>query len=253
MWPPIFRAAGCRWLIRSVSACIEAAGGKALSSLLLILLETRREHPDLRFIRQSFVEAQTSLDGMWATLRKVSRMNAVVFSERIRPYFGGWQFVEPQGVHYAGVDEPSMYRTYVGISAAQSSLFQAFDIILDISHNGPGADYLRNARAHMPFLHRQFLDHLEADFSGTLKAFVIHQTDLAESYNRCIQILANFRVTHRGLAQRYAVEPAYLTGRPDFGLAKHVESGGVVYGAGGTHIRKFLGTIADETRSASIN
>ncbi len=74
----------------------------------------------------------------------------------------------------------------MGILAAQSSLFQALDIIFNVSHHGPKADYLRNARVYILLPYRQFLDYLQADFSGTLKGFVSYLPDLADSYNRYI-------------------------------------------------------------------
>ncbi|KIW21961.1 uncharacterized protein PV07_12637 [Cladophialophora immunda] len=234
----------------NVSVCVEAAGGKALSSLLQVLFEIREDSPRRVHIQECFLEAQNSLGKMLVILKEVARMNNATFYQKIRPYFGGWSLVNNRGVHYDGVDEPSTYRTYVGISAAQSSLFQAFDIILGISHGEFVAAYLRNIRTHMPSSHREFLGHLETDFGGTLSSFIDHQPDLADGYHRCRRILRDFRATHKSFAKRYAVEPASFPGR-SFGLARLRSDGGGVEGAGGTRLLEFLEEIQHDTMKVS--
>ncbi|KIW86658.1 uncharacterized protein Z519_12713 [Cladophialophora bantiana CBS 173.52] len=235
-----------------VSVCVEVAGAQALWSLLSILLEIRQSKPDLGLIQRHFQKAQASFDEMLATLVETRKMNSEVFYWDIRPNFGGWHLILPQGVHYAGVDEASVYRSYVGISAAQSSLFRAFDIIFDISHSEPGATYLRKMHEYMPSPHARFLGDLKANFSGTLRAFITDHEELSDTYNQCLRNLAKFRAVHRGLVQKYAVQEASRPKKRAFGLAKSVTAGGGVQGAGGTPIELFLRSTWEKTEKAMV-
>ena len=197
-----------------------------------------------------FGETHESLEEMLTTLRRTTKMNLETFYWHIRPYFAGWQLVSPEGVHYAGVNEGSSHQIYAGISAAQSSLFRAFDIIFQVSHEEPGANYLRGMYEHMPSPHARFLKDLETNFAGDLRAFISTHEDLAAKYTQCLGTLAKFRAFHMGLVQKYAVQEASRQNKHRFGLAQTVTAGGGVQGAGGTPIKLFLKSTWERTREA---
>ena len=180
-------------------------------------------------------------------------MDSELFYWKIRPYFAGWRNVLPDGVHYAGVDDVSTRRSYVGISAAQSSLFQALDVIFNILHEEPGATYLHKMLSYMPFVHAKFLTHLEAQPAGLLKNFVGGFEDLTDMFNRCVRCRAEFRAVHLNQVQKYAVKEAFRKGKHAFGLAKPVHAGGGIQGAGATPLHSFLRSTLLKTREAKIS
>ena len=190
---------------------------------------------------------------MLSILKQADRMDSELFYWKIRPYFAGWRNVLPDGVHYAGVDDASIRRSYVGISAAQSSLFQALDAIFDISHEEPGTTYLHKMLSYMPLAHARFLSHLRAQAAGRLKNFVRGYDGLKDMFNHCVRCRADFRAVHLKQVQKYAVKEAFRKGKHAFGLAKPVNAGGGIQGAGATPIHLFLRSTLLKTREAKIS
>lgn len=144
---------------------------------------------------------------MLKVLQETSKIDSELFYWRMRPYFADWAMVTPLGVQYLGTEQK--HRTHFGISAAQSSLFQAFDIIFGISHLGDPGGYLQKIRSHMPEKHRRFLENLTTYANEELLSFV--QAD-AQRY------IKNFRRGHMSLANRYAVVEAFKPNKVAFGL-----------------------------------
>ena len=212
-----------------------------------------KDSPRLDLIREHFAKTYASLEHMLSILKQADKMNSELFYWKIRPYFAGWRNVLPYGVHYAGVDDVSTRRSYVGISAAQSSLFQALDVIFDISHEEPGATYLHKMLSYMPLTHARFISHLKTQAAGHLKNFVRGYDDLTELFNRCVRCRAEFRAVHLQQVQKYVVKEAFREGKRAFGLAKPVNAGGGIQGAGATPLRLFLRSTLLKTRGAKIS
>ena len=211
-----------------------------------------KDSPPLDLIREHFAKTYASLEHMLSILKHADKMNSELFYWKIRPYFAGWRNVLPNGVHYAGVDDVSTRRSYVGISAAQSSLFQALDVIFDISHEEPGVTYLHKMLSYMPLTHARFISDLKTQAAGHLKNFVRGYDDLTELFNRCVRCRAEFRAVHLQQVQKYVVKEAFREGKRAFGLAKPVAAGGGIHGAGATPLRLFLRSTLLKTKEAKI-
>jgi indoleamine 2,3-dioxygenase len=158
--------------------------------------------------------------------------------------------VKPLGVQYLGTVDEQEHRTDFGISAAQSSLFQAFDIIFGISHSGSPGDYLQEIGSHMPENHRRFLEKLTTYASKVLLRFVKADPSVAGDYDVCLKYIEKFRRGHISLAKRYAVVESSRPNKVPFGLAETSDLGGGARGAGGTTVLPFLNHIIEGTKGA---
>lgn len=156
-----------------------------------------------------------------------------IFYLRVRPFLTGWP---APGAVYEGVS--STPRSYVGGSAGQSSLLQAIDALLGISHTpSTTGDYLRALRLYMPVDHRRFVEDVE---QRSLVRERVRQGSgqLRAAYNDAVAQVAAFRNGHGNLAQRYIAKPAG-------------ESGGEA-GTGGTSFADFLQSTHRSTAEAKL-
>lgn len=152
---------------------------------------------------------------------------------RVRPFLTGWP---APGVVYEGVSEEP--RKYVGGSAGQSSLIQAFDAFLGIAHGDtPVGHYLRAIRAYMPVAHRAFVK----DMERTSKVRVRAQDGspaLRSAYNGVIDQIDVFRELHGALARDYIAQPS----------GARLDD----VGTGGTAFASFLGGARQATARARL-
>jgi len=166
-------------------------------------------------------------------LRTPEQCDPYIFYKRVRPYLTGWP--EP-GIVYEGVSETPV--KLAGGSAAQSSLFQAIDAALGISHEHEDSrPFLLTMRRHMPPQHRAFLETLD-EGGPLLRSLVMERRadhrELGERYQAAVRALDSFRKTHFEIAVRYITRQA-----PEHHEAK---------GTGGTNLRTFLMKTRDETK-----
>ena len=166
-------------------------------------------------------------------LRTPEKCDPYIFYRRVRPYLTGWP--DP-GIVYEGVSETPV--KLAGGSAAQSSLFQAIDAALGISHEHQDSrPFLLAMRGHMPPKHRSFLETLD-EGGHLLRALVMeHRGDhreLGSRYDDAVLALDSFRKTHFEIAVRYITRQA-----PEPHEAK---------GTGGTELRTFLKKTREETK-----
>lgn len=167
-------------------------------------------------------ELASAMAGVSQALESVRRWcDPHTYYLRVRPFLSGWP--DP-GVVYEGVShEP---RRYVGGSAGQSSLIQAFDAFLGIDQGDtPVGRYLRAIRSYMPVAHRAFVVDLERASKVRMRA-QRGSPALRSSYNSVIDQIDLFRNLHGALARDYIAQPAGT--RPDD------------LGTGGTTFASFL-------------
>ncbi|MFI6025683.1 hypothetical protein [Amycolatopsis magusensis] len=120
-----------------------------------------------------------------------------VFYHRVRRFLSGWS-----GVTLEGTRTPPL--TLAGGSAAQSSLIQAFDAGLGITHDDPlTADFLGLMRRSMPRAHRRFLRELDTGPSVRARASAAGHPPLTEAYDAAVRALTELRGQHIGLTGRY--------------------------------------------------
>ncbi len=215
-----------------IPAAMEAHGAKAL-----VAIESARSSvADKRLdalARELETIGRTVEELTGILLRTPEQCDPYIFYRRVRPYLTGWP--EP-GIVYEGVSETPV--KLAGGSAAQSSLFQAIDGALGISHEHKDSrPFLLAMRGHMPPSHRAFLETLD-EGGPLLRSLVMeHRRDhprLAERYDGALRALDSFRKTHFEMAVRYIARQA-----PEPQVAK---------GTGGTDLKTFLKKTREETK-----
>lgn len=161
------------------------------------------------------------------------------FYTSVRPFLAGSSSnpALPGGLVYGDADgltssgEP-VTRQYFGGSAAQSSLVQAADAALGITHSGSGREFLDIMRdAYMPGLHGQFvrdlvsspvsvsdavslaLDAAAGAGTSSSSSSVAGRVDagaakeLSEAFAATVSALDGFRAGHMGIVSEYILEP----------------------------------------------
>ncbi|PVU86715.1 hypothetical protein BB559_005222 [Furculomyces boomerangus] len=179
-----------------ISTAIEVKGGKVIYCAGKIIRSIQSNNLD------GVVEGIDELSkGLKESTKILTRMyekcDPYIFFHKIRPYLAGWDGIETnglkRGILYEGTDEldpEKEYKKFVGGNAAQSSVFQAVDIILGIRHYSddseneqnqrnesvkpPGNPYLLEMRGYMPGQHRRFLIDLEKVCK--LREYVLNNT-----------------------------------------------------------------------------
>ncbi|KAG8512497.1 Indoleamine 2,3-dioxygenase 1 [Galemys pyrenaicus] len=153
----------------------------------------------------------------------------------------------PDGLLYEGVwDTP---QTFAGGSAAQSSVFQCFDVLLGIRHiqDGKSFEFLQTMRTYMPPVHQNFLHSLES--KPSIRDFIKSKDDanLKDAYNKCVGAMVELRNYHLSIVAKYIVTPARQQAKQN---PKSKESEGAENrGTGGTNIMEFLKAVKSGTEN----
>ncbi|KAG8836355.1 hypothetical protein FRC17_005641 [Serendipita sp. 399] len=132
-----------------------------------------------------------------------------VFFFQIRPYLLGSQSIEG-GVRYLTGDEREDVYHFPGASAAQSSLFQALDILLGVFHGySERAEFVQQMRKSMPGYHVRFLDDIKdlpsiSDFIEQCSS----ESPAREAYNQALMALQEFRSEHIRIVTSYVLQPS---------------------------------------------
>ncbi|KAK9455300.1 Indoleamine 2,3-dioxygenase [Dipodascopsis uninucleata] len=196
-----------------VSTAIEIQGAACLRHLLSAMQSCRDDSPhDVVMNLQNLAQ---SIDSLIPTLARFpEQCDPHTFYFRIRPFLAGSENMAdaglPYGVKYGSEDH---YRQYAGGSNAQSSLIQALDIALGVSHKptsgsgGDGKNFIHEMRKYMPGPHRRFLQDLE--FVANIREYVLTHKDFSSAltlaYDACLAVLRAFRDKHIQIVSRYII------------------------------------------------
>ncbi|XP_070263495.1 indoleamine 2,3-dioxygenase 1 [Myotis yumanensis] len=175
-----------------------------------------------------------------------------LFFNVLRIYLSGWKGNAkiPEGLLYEGFwDTPKMFS---GGSAAQSSIFQCFDVLLGIQHSSDeasSAEFLQEMRTYMPPAHRKFLRSLES--KPSVREFVLSEGDdsLLAIYNGCVDAMVSLRNYHLQIVAKYIVIPARQSKNTQ---PSEEPSESENKGTGGTDVMKFLKSVRDTTKAALL-
>ncbi|KAI0294639.1 Indoleamine 2,3-dioxygenase [Multifurca ochricompacta] len=255
---------------------IEAAGAKALNAIR-ILLDNQRQHKHQHQHQHQNYDARaeqlTALAGhirtMNATLANVRNGCAPsVFYHSVRPWYvgcptrGAWIFdlggeEEEEGgetLRSRWVSADGVVEPMAGSTAAQSALFHALDVFLNIEEHThetqKGGNFLMRMRAFFPLADRCFVDALALETRGFRKRGIMSEAEV-KAYNDVVTALRDWRTTHVRIATLYVVNQAR-------GIAEKDKSGERETlldekGTGGTELVPFLKGVRDRTGEGAIN
>ncbi|KFV16486.1 Indoleamine 2,3-dioxygenase 2, partial [Tauraco erythrolophus] len=217
--------------------------------------------PDEEPLHRALQELAQAIGDMTKALKRMhDYVDPAVFYTVIRIFLSGWKDnpAMPDGLIYEGVSEEPM--AYSGGSAAQSTVFHAFDELLGIRHSEESTAFLHRMRDYMPPPHRAFVEEIHR--APSLKQHVLCSGDarLCAAFNQCVSALADFRSYHITIIAKYITVAAAKaktrqakpgdqtgpsTGKPPSALEAK--------GTGGSHIFSFLRSIRDTTRDGMIS
>ncbi|KAJ8602833.1 hypothetical protein CTAYLR_002626 [Chrysophaeum taylorii] len=153
-------------------------------------------------------------------------VDAYFFFHRLRPFMSEKTFFL-QGES----------RTYPGPSGAMSTLLPVLDAFLGISNtNKDLRSLLRTFEKSMPCEHRDFLHSIRS--IRDLVARGGGGDELGERYDRCVDLVLDFRWRHLQMVKRYVVEPG--------------GGGNDVVGTGGTRALDYLHEHISDTEAAKL-
>ncbi|XP_066091197.1 indoleamine 2,3-dioxygenase 1 [Saccopteryx bilineata] len=178
-----------------------------------------------------------------------------LFFNVLRIYLTGWKGHNqlPEGLLYEGVSDTP--RMFAGGSAAQSSIFQSFDILLGTAHNAgeaSPAEFLQEMRTYMPPAHQKFLLSLEKSCPSVRK-FVVSKGDssLKEVYDKCVDAMVSLRSYHLTVVTKYILIPNNQQSKTTQTSEEPSEENNK--GTGGTNFMTFLKSVRDTTKDARLS
>ena len=208
-----------------VTTEIEAIGAGVLKQFDRI--QQAAHSDDFQQIEDSLKEVRESLVVLNMTLNRMyENCDPYIFYNRIRPFLASFERIE-----YRGCKQNP--RSYFGGSAAQSSLLQAIDAMLGITHQeNQSRSYLVTMRNYMPKGHAAYINALE---NGRPLVHAIEQHHgCRRIYTACVNALIEFRQSHLKIVAEYVSSQMSQTG------PGHT-------GTGGTDPMVFLKQVAKDT------
>ncbi|XP_008591488.1 PREDICTED: indoleamine 2,3-dioxygenase 1 [Galeopterus variegatus] len=235
-----------------VSLLVELAAASAIKVIPIIL--SAIQHQDLDTLRKALLDIASCLYKAREVFYQIhEHVDPKLFFGVLRIYLSGWKGNSqlPEGLLYEGVwDTP---KKFAGGSAAQSSIFQCFDVLLGIQQSAGGesaAKFLQEMRTYMPPAHQDFLHSLEA--GPSVREFVLSNSDasLKEAYDECVRALVSLRNYHLQIVAKYIVIPA----RQQSGKNEASEEPSELEnkGTGGTDIMNFLKSVRSATEKSLL-
>ncbi|KAG9082081.1 Indoleamine 2,3-dioxygenase 1 [Ceratobasidium sp. UAMH 11750] len=221
-------------------------------------------------IAESLGQMALSIDRCTIELRKMrDGCEPSVFYNQLRPFLSGFKSNPnlPRGVFYPseldGTPENGKgeWLKLGGATAGQSSLFQAFDILLDVKHLTDGgtnrAEFVKEMRKSMPGCHVQFLESLSAlpsvrEYMQTLQS----QDNISPSglkslqaYNAALNSLEQFRSEHFKIVALYVIGPARRAAQAT--LVREPDES-QLRGTGGSNLASLLKGMRTDTKDSTL-
>ncbi|KAM9670552.1 indoleamine 2,3-dioxygenase 1 [Dama dama] len=234
-----------------VSLLVEIAAASAIKVIPIIFDAVKREDSDT--LQRALLDVSSSLHKALDVFSQIHKyVDPNLFFNVLRIYLSGWKGnpLLSEGLLYEGVwDTP---KKFAGGSAAQSSIFQCFDVLLGIQHtvcgvpSDPAAEFLQEMRTYMPPAHQSFLLSLKSRLS--VRDFVLSKGNatLQETYDKCVQAMVSLRNYHLQIVTKYIIIPASQQSQSKAESSEEdlkAES----KGTGGTNLMDFLKSVRGKT------
>ncbi|XP_037668512.1 indoleamine 2,3-dioxygenase 1 [Choloepus didactylus] len=230
-----------------VSLLVEIAAASAIKEIPTIFHAI--QHQDKDTLQKELEKITNCLKKALEVFGQIHKyVDPKAFFNVLRIYLSGWKgsSLLPDGLLYEGVwDTP---QQFAGGSAAQSSIFQCFDVLLGIQQSASGAasEFLQEMRTYMPPAHQVFLRSLES--GPSVREFVLLKGDtgLQAAYDECVRAMVSLRSYHLQIVTKYIVIPARQ--QPKENQTSKDPSEMENKGTGGTDFMNFLQTVRNTTQ-----
>ncbi|XP_006916344.1 indoleamine 2,3-dioxygenase 1 isoform X1 [Pteropus alecto] len=233
-----------------ISLLVEIAAASAIKVIPTIYNAV--QHQDQETLQKALHVIASCLDEALKVFHQIrDYVDPNLFFNVLRIYLSGWKGnpLLPEGLLYEGVwDTP---KKFAGGSAAQSSIFQCFDVLLGIEQSAgeaSAAEFLQEMRTYMPPAHQNFLRSLES--GPSVREFVRSKGDasLQKTYNECVEAMVLLRSYHLQVVTDYIVTPARQQSKKN--QKSEEPSKRENKGTGGTDIMNFLRNVRSTTVKA---
>lgn len=236
-----------------VSLLVEIAAASAIKVIPTILNAVQDQEKDT--LEKALLDVTSCLHEALEVFHQIHEyVDPDLFFNVLRIYLSGWKGNPqlPEGLLYEGVwDTP---KKFAGGSAAQSSIFQCFDVLLGIEQSAgapSAAEFLQEMRTYMPPAHQNFLRSLES--GPSVREFVRSQGDasLQKIYNECVKAMVSLRSYHLQIVTKYILIPAQKKQSKENQTSEESPDPGNK-GTGGTDLMKFLKSVRGTTEKALL-
>ncbi|KAG9101954.1 hypothetical protein FRC06_002466 [Ceratobasidium sp. 370] len=222
-------------------------------------------------VAESLGQMASSIDRCTVELRKMrDGCEPSVFYNQLRPFLSGFGSNPklPRGVFYPsepdGTPENGKgeWLKLNGATAGQSSLFQTFDILLDVEHPAAGetnrAEFVKTMRKSMPGCHVQFLESLSVLPSLRKHMKTIQSQDdmisppalkSLQAYNAALHSLEQFRSEHLKIVALYVIGQARRAAQATLG---HEPDESQLRGTGGSNLASLLKGMRTDTKDSTL-
>lgn len=235
-----------------ISLLVELAAASAIKEIPIIFNAV--QHQDQDTLQKALVDITSCLHKALEVFHQIhDYVDPNEFFGILRIYLSGWKG-NPQlseGLLYEGVwDTP---KKFAGGSAAQSSIFQCFDVLLGVQQSAGekyAAEFLQEMRTYMPPAHQNFLHSLES--APSVREFVLSKDNagLQAVYNDCVKAMVSLRSYHLQIVTKYIVIPAHQQSKKNQTAEEPSEKENK--GTGGTEIMYFLKSVRSTTEHALL-
>ncbi|XP_077325832.1 indoleamine 2,3-dioxygenase 2 isoform X1 [Lithobates pipiens] len=252
--------------IENLSTIVSLPGGDNLQGFVLVtLLVEVAAIPAARAIIQAVKSVESddkqtliiALQDMECSINKMKEafhlfydyVDSDVFYSTIRLFLSGWKDNPnmPEGLIYEGVSEKPLH--FSGGSAAQSTIYHAFDELLGIQHRPDSSDFLLKMRHYMPPAHVGFIKWVQE--APKLPAYVLkcEDTALLSIFNQCISALSELRSFHIRIVSKYVTTAGIRARMKKNEVVNHEEQ---ERGTGGSHVMTFLKSVRDTCKEGTL-
>ncbi|KAM5312302.1 indoleamine 2,3-dioxygenase 1 isoform 1-T1 [Glossophaga mutica] len=235
-----------------ISLLVEIEAAKAIKDIPSIFKAL--EHQDQDALHKALLNITSCLQKALKVFKQIHDcVQPDQFFSVLRIYLSGWKGNPqlPEGLLYEGVSD--IPKKFAGGSAAQSSTFQCFDVLLGINQNAgeaSAAAFLQEMRTYMPPAHQKFLHSLES--GPSVREFVLSKNDgsLTTAYNDCVEAMVSLRSYHLQIVSKYILIPASRQSKKPETSEEPSEMESK--GTGGTDLMKFLRNVRGTTEKALL-
>ncbi|KAM5278512.1 indoleamine 2,3-dioxygenase 1 [Hipposideros larvatus] len=235
-----------------VSLLVEIAAASAIKVIPTIFNAVQHQEQDT--LKKALSDITSCLKKALEVFHQIHEyVDPNLFFNVLRIYLSGWKGNPqmPEGLLYEGVwDTP---KKFAGGSAAQSSIFQCFDVLLGVQQSAgeaSAAEFLQEMRTYMPPAHQNFLHSLES--GPSVREFVLSKgdTSLQATYNECVNAMVSLRSYHLQIVTKYIVIPAHQQSKKN--QTSQEPSDQENKGTGGTDLMRFLKSVRGTTEKALL-
>ncbi|XP_054974603.1 indoleamine 2,3-dioxygenase 1-like [Sorex araneus] len=226
-----------------VSLLVETAAATAIRVIPTIFNAV--QHKDCDTLQEALSQIVSCLEKALEVFKHIrDYVDPDLFFNVLRIYLSGWKgkSLLSEGLVYEGVwDTP---KKFAGGSAAQSSIFQCFDVLLGIKQDaGEAAEFLQEMRTYMPPAHQNFLRSMEE--GPSLREFILSEgnASLQSHYDKCVKAMVALRNYHLNIVADYIVAPSRKQSKAKETAEESCK------GTGGTSVIDFLKTVKNKTVS----